>query len=375
MGINPAANLEEVKQAYRKLALLWHPDRNPGNPLAESRFKDLLEAYQTLSDPSRRASYDQRGHKPPTRKPSSANRGPAHKQPQRETRARRKAHADPHREVDEIFADISDETFLKAKKAAATPKKGDDLRYSITISFREAIFGTEKEINFPVRRACTSCKGSGAKRGSKVKACPTCFGRGLVTNGDGERECEICLGIGVLAVESCPLCRGKGSFRHRHRLTIAIPPGCETGTRLRIPGEGGPGIFGGPPGDLYAIITAKEHPLFYRQGFDIVCDLPLTFGQAALGALLEAPTLEGAKTVHIKPGTQNGEVITLREQGVPKGKKRGERGNHIFIVSIETPKRLSSKQRELLSQFDEIETAQSETMAARFWQKVKKLLD
>lgn len=360
MGVSRKAGAEELKLAYRRLALSLHPDRNPGNCLAESRFKLVNEAYGILSDPNRRAEYDrERG--------GGFAAGGARDQRARETRAARHGPEEVRSQVDEIFTGLG-ENFAAAP--GPLPIKGADLRYHLSVDFTSAIFGAKREIAFLARTLCASCLGTGARKDSRLTPCPTCFGKGISGKGAEERTCENCLGHGVLAVDECRACSGVGTIRARRKLSIKIPPGCETGARLRIQGEGEPGINGGPSGDLFVIVTAGEHPIFFRQGQDIVCDLPLTIGQAALGAEIEAPTVDGPVNIAIKPGSQHGDFVVLKGRGVPR-EGGGERGDHKFIISVEIPRRMNQKQRELLAEFEVL--AGSDTLAARFRKKVREI--
>lgn len=357
LGIESSADLGEVKTAYRRLALRWHPDRNPGNPLAERRFREIAEAYYVLGDGDRRSRYDRKASGP---------------HPTRETRSRKTPESDARAQVDELFADLTAETFRRPV-TGALPVKGEDLRYPLTVDFTEAVFGTEREIVFTARRPCASCQSTGARPGSPLTPCPVCFGAGKTEAGTRPRACETCLGAGVLAVEACRACRGKGSIPVRHRLTLTIPPGCESGARLRVPGQGEPGLHGGPPGDLYGVVTVREHPLFTRQGYDIICELPLTYGQAVLGAELMAPTVDGPERIVVPPGTLPGDLLTLPGKGIPRGSRPGDRGDHKFLAMIDVPKQLTPRQKELLEAFEKTLAAQKDSAVGRFWSKVARL--
>ena len=367
MGVERDASPEEIKLAYRKLALKFHPDRNQGNPLAESRFKLVVEAYETLSNPMLRSEYDgTRTHRSPKR-PASGKEGAG---PADSDTTKKQAHETRESEVDRIFSGLDEN--LRQGQAGPVPIRGSDLRHHLTIDFKAGVFGTKREIHFQSGVTCRVCRGSGARADSRLTPCPACFGRGALKNGEGERMCDHCLGHGVLALDVCGACKGAGIHSARRRLTVAIPPGCGTGTRVRVPGEGEPGMNGGPSGDLLVIVTVGEHPLFYCQGPDIVCELPLSFYRAALGGEVSAPTIDGPVEIKLKPGVQHGDMITLPGRGVPSAETPGERGNHKFIISIEVPKKLSARQRELLGELESLENPDS--LARSFRRKVRDIL-
>lgn len=365
MGVTRAAGSDEIKLAYRRLAFRLHPDRNPGDSLAESRFKLINEAYQTLSDPRLRAEYDRE-----RLAGIGAARTARHEPKAREAEVKRQGPEELRTQVDEIFTGI-DENFSR-EKIGPSPIKGADLRYHLTIDFVSSIFGAKREIAFQAQTLCAVCHGTGARKDSRLTPCPACFGKGLAGAVNDERPCEECLGHGVHAVDECRVCSGIGTIRARRKLSVRIPPGCETGARLKISGEGEPGMNNGPAGDLFVVVTVNEHPIFFRQGSDIVCDLPITFAQAALGTELEAPTVDGPVPVRIKPGTQHGEFVVMKGRGVPHGPDGKERGDHKFIVSVEIPKKLTPRQKELLAEFGAL--VEPDSLAARFKKKVEDIL-
>jgi molecular chaperone DnaJ len=333
LGVPRNASEQEVKSAYRKLALKHHPDRNPGDRQAEERFKEAAEAYGVLGDPEKRRRYDAYGH---------AGVGGA------------AAGFDPT-----IFADFSDILgdffgFGDVFGRRRGPRRGSDLRYNLEISFEEAAFGTETQIRIPRAEACPECSGSGAAAGTKPTTCPTCRGAGQVTFQQGffsvARTCSHCRGAGRIVAEPCKKCDGAGHVAAERTLQIKIPPGVDSGSQLRIGGEGEAGALGGPPGDLYVVLRVAEHEFFKRDGTNLFCEMPVSVPQAALGATLEVPTLGGGKTrLAVPEGTQSGTVLRVKGQGIPALGGRG-RGDLHVLVRVVVPKHLSSEQRRLFEQ-------------------------
>jgi len=359
LGVQRNASDAEIKKAFRKLALQWHPDRNPGDSAAEGHFKEAAEAYEVLSDPSRRAGYDQYGHAAPGGQRSYTDQD-----------------FDFRSHVDDLFSEIFGDVFGQRRPRGPRPERGADLRYNLTLDFEEGVFGCTREIEIPVRRRCAECGGSGAREGTEPTPCPECHGQGRMRFQQGffavERECTRCGGEGRVALDPCPGCRGQGVVRQRRRLSVRVPPGVETGSRLRISGEGEAGAHGGPPGDLYVVLTLSPHPLFSRHGHDLVCEVPVSMGQAALGAEIEAPTLEGPARVRVPGGTQHGEVLTLKGKGVPRGEK-GRRGDLKLVIQVEVPRRLTPRQEELLREFESLRDEEGGSAVGRFWETVRKL--
>jgi molecular chaperone DnaJ len=352
----------EIKKAYRKLALRHHPDKNPDDAEAEARFKEVAEAYEVLSDASRRARYDQFGH------PDEAGAG-----------AYGGGGFDFHSHVDDLFSEIFGDMFGQRRpRGGRGPRaeRGEDLRYNLAIDFKEAVFGVTKEIQIPLARACQACGGTGARKGTSPSACPECKGRGRLRMQQGfftiERECSRCNGSGRIVGDPCPECKGQGEIEKLRSLSLNIPPGVDNGTRLRLAGEGGAGRHGGPAGDLYVVLSVREHPLFTRHGADVVCEIPVSFVQAALGAEIEVPTLEGSARIQIPAGTQHSTVLTLKGKGGPRG-RLGGRGDQKIVVGVEVPRRLSGRQAELLREFQALQEEGAEPGVARFWEKAKKL--
>ncbi len=331
LGVPKDASAQDIKSAYRKLALKLHPDRNPGDPEAEEKFKEAAEAYSVLSDGDKRQRYDAYGH---------AGLGGAGG-----------AGFDPT-----IFADFSDilGDFFGFGRRTRGPRRGADLRYDLELTFEQAAFGTETDLQIPRSEACSDCGGTGAAPGTKPTGCPACGGAGQVTFQQGffsvARTCSRCRGTGKVVESLCKKCRGEGALPVTRKLQIKIPPGVDTGSQLRIAGEGEGGAQGGPPGDLYVVLRVREHPFFKREGTSLFCEVPVNLVQAALGATLEVPTLEGAKTkVHVPEGTQSGTLLRVRGQGVPQLGSRG-RGDLHVIVRVAVPTKLTAEQRKLLEQ-------------------------
>lgn len=336
LGVPRNASEQEVKSAYRKLALKHHPDRNPGDARAEELFKEAAEAYGVLGDPEKRQRFDAYGH---------AGLGGAG------------GGFDPT-----IFADFSDILgdffgFGDVFGRRRGPRRGADLRYNLEISFEEAAFGAETQIRIPRAEPCEKCEGSGAAPGTKPTTCTTCRGAGQVTFQQGffsvARTCSHCRGTGRIVSEECKTCHGEGQVQNERTLQIKVPPGVDNGSQLRISGEGEAGPVGGPPGDLYVVLRVKDHSLFKRDGAHLFCEIPVSVPQAALGASVEIPTLEGEKTkLSVPEGTQSGSVLRLRGQGVPHLGGRG-RGDLHVLVRVVVPTRLSSEQRKLMEKLAE----------------------
>lgn len=334
LGIARTASEQEVKSAYRKLALKYHPDRNPNDKQAEERFKEAAEAYSVLGDPAKRQRYDAFGH---------AGVGGT-------------GFADPTIFAD--FGDILGDFFgfgdLFGGRRRGGPRRGADLRYNLELSFEEAAFGTETHIKIPREEHCKACGGSGCAPGTQPTACNTCRGAGQVTYQQGffsvARTCNRCRGTGKAIADPCPECRGAGRVASERRLQIKIPPGVDTGSQLRIGGEGELGSAGGPPGDLYVVVSAQEHPFFKRDGANLYCEIPVNLAQAALGTVLEVPTPDGGTArVTIPEGTQFGASFRVRGQGIPRLGDKG-RGDLHVAVRVLVPSKLTNEQRKLLDQ-------------------------
>jgi molecular chaperone DnaJ len=337
LGVGRDAGDQEIKAAYRKLALLHHPDRNPEHADAEDKFKEASEAYSVLSDAQKRAAYDRYGH--------AGLQGAA-------------SNVNP-----DIFADFSDilgdffgvgDLFGGGggrRRSAA--QRGEDVRYDLEIAFEEAVFGLNADIQVPRLERCVHCNGTGAQPGTIASACPTCRGRGEVLYQQGflsiRRTCHSCGGAGSVVRNPCTQCRGQGRVQAQRKLKINIPAGVDEGQRLRLANEGQPGANGGPPGDLYVFLKVRPHPFLERHETDLHCTVPINIAQAALGAEIEVPTLEQPQKFKIPEGVRNGAQFRLRHKGVP-ALNGGPRGDLIVHIDVQTPTRLSREQRKLLEQ-------------------------
>ena len=341
LGVRRAASDEEIKKAYRR-ALEWHPDRNPHRTEeAEERFKEVTEAYSVLIDAQKRAAYDRYGH---------AGLG-----------------AQPFSGFDQaIFSDFSDifgdffsfeDLFgLGGPRSRTRARRGRDLRYDLELSFEEAARGAETKVKFPRAETCPTCRGSGARKGTGPTTCTACHGRGQIRYQQGffavSRTCPQCQGTGQLIRDPCPECRGEGQVERERTLEIKIPAGVDTGTRLRIGGEGEGGIHGGPSGDLYVMLKVEEHPFFERREANLYCSIPISFPQAALGGEIRIPTLDGEHALKVPPGTQSGTIFRLHGKGFPQ-LNGGGRGDLFVEVRVETPKKLTREQKQLIEQLAE----------------------
>jgi len=355
LGVARTAGEAELKSAFRKIALEHHPDRNPDNPKSEEIFKEAAEAYEVLTDSEKRARYDRMGH-------AGVGAGGAY-------------NVDFGNMAD-IFAEIFGDFFGARGRG---PARGADLRMELGIRFEEAAFGTQTEIKVPKTRACAACEGTGSQS-KKRQTCQQCGGSGSIRQRLGflslSQPCPLCRGRGTFAKDACSTCKGEGEEAFEATLPLKVPPGVDTGGHVCLRGEGAPSQDGGPPGDLYVFFRVQKHPLFERKGTDVWCELPISFVQAALGTELEVPTLDGPVKMTIPEGTQTGKVFRLRGKGIPWLGSHA-RGDQHVRVRLETPTRLSSKQRELLTQFA-AETGEGEDInpqSRSFFQKVKDLFD
>jgi molecular chaperone DnaJ len=355
LGVSRDASEEEIKKAYRRMALNCHPDRNPGDKEAEEKFKEASEAYEVLRDPHKREIYDFYGHDGLKSTGFTGFRG-----------------------FDDIFSSFSDifEEFFgfspRSSRRGASP--GADLRYDLKISFIDAAFGKETEIEIHKKGRCDQCNGTGAQAGSTPQMCPQCHGRGQVNRSQGfftiSTTCSNCQGEGRVIANPCKSCGGIGLVKKRNKVSLQIPPGVDTGSRLRLKGEGEEGERGGPPGDLYVIIYVEPHDFFERDGDDIMCRVLMPFTIAALGGEIEVPTLNGAKKIQIPRGTQPGEIFKLRGEGIPHLHGRG-RGDQIIQATLWVPKKLTKKQEELLKNFAELGEEKGDTARMK-WREKKK---
>jgi molecular chaperone DnaJ len=359
LGVQRDASADELKKAYRKLALKLHPDRNPGNKAAEERFKEASEAYQVLSDPERRAQYDRLGH-------AAFEQGGTGGAPFDFAAAG----------FEDLFGDLFGDFFGTGRRSRSRRRRGEDLRYDLPIGFEEAIAGTEKTITVPRLAPCEACHGTGSKDGAARVTCSACRGAGQVRYQQGlfsiAKTCGQCQGQGSIIRDRCPRCGGTGATQTRRTLNVRIPPGVDTGARLKLRGEGEPGLNGGPPGDLYVVIRVGEHPLFVRQDRDIVCEVPISFAQAALGAEIDVPTVHGKVKLKIPAGTQSGSVFRLRGKGVPDVHGYGH-GDELVRVHVETPKKLTARQRELIEEFARLGGEDVNPIAKGFLDKMREM--
>lgn len=355
LEVSRSAADEELKKAFRKLAMQHHPDRHAGDKKEEEIFKQINEAYSVLSDPEKRRVYDQYGHEGLT--------GGA-------------GGFEGFGGVGDIFTDIFEGFFGGGQRGGNRAQRGADLRYDLEIPFEEAIFGVEKKLTLPKEENCGACNGSGARSGADVIPCDTCRGSGQVRIQQGfftlSRTCHVCKGAGKKIKNLCPECRGEGRIAKKKTLSVKIPGGVETGSRLRLTGEGDPGSRGGHPGDLYVFITVQDHEYFQRIEDNLLCDVFISFPQAALGATLEVPTLKGQHPLKIPVGTPHGKIFTLKGLGAPRLKGHGI-GDQLVRINIHVPEKLTARQRELL---EELESLTLETKAPgekSFLKRVKNL--
>ena len=340
LGVERTATDVEIKSAYRKLALKFHPDRNPGDKVAEDRFKEAAEAYAVLADTDKRHMYDRFGH---------AGLGGA-----------ATGGFDPtvFTGFEDILGGLGDifgiGEMFGGQRRRGGPQRGADLRYDLEISFDESAKGVETTIQIPRQEACEACQGSGAAPGSKPQTCPQCHGRGQLRYQQGfftvARTCGQCRGTGSIISSPCPTCRGAGRVQQQRKLTVKIPAGIATGQRLRLSGEGESGAGGGPAGDLYVVVHVQEHQFFHRDGNDLFCEVPLNYPTAALGGEISIPTLEGEETFKVPEGTQSGATFRLRGRGMPDVVSGRSRGDLLVTVKVMTPKKMTKEQRKLLEQ-------------------------
>ncbi|MBU2490709.1 MAG: molecular chaperone DnaJ [Proteobacteria bacterium] len=337
LGVERTSADGEIKAAYRKMALQCHPDRNPGDPEAEELFKEAAEAYEVLRDAEKRQLYDRYGHEGLQNSGFSGFRG----------------FEDIFSNFGDIFGDLFGGTGRR-RGGGAQVQRGADLRYDLVLEFLEAAFGVEKEIELKKRETCSSCEGSGCEPGTKPENCRFCGGTGQVSRTEGfftmRTTCPYCRGAGKSIPSPCPECRGAGLVQVKKTVSVRIPPGVDSGSRLRLTGEGEGGPSGGPPGDLYVFLRVKPHEFFVRDGDNVVCQVPVSFVQAALGDEIHVPTLSGSMAVKIKKGTQPGDIYTLPHEGIPSLRGNG-RGDQVIQVLVKTPTGLSKKQEELLREF------------------------
>lgn len=369
LGVNKKANADELKAAFRKKAKELHPDRNPGDPKADQRFKELNEAYDVLKDDQKRAAYDQYGHQA-FEGPGGGRGGPGFG-------------FDFSTSFTDVFDDLFGE-FMGGRRAGGgggnRASRGADLRYNMEISLEDAFTGKTATIRVPGSIACEACAGSGAEAGSKPQACTTCSGVGKVRAQQGfftiERTCPSCQGLGRVIKNPCRTCNGAGRVQRERTLNVNIPQGVEDGTRIRLTGEGEAGLRGGPKGDLYIFLSIAPHALFKREDADLLCRVPISFTTAALGGHVEVPTLGGGRArITIPEGSQSGKQFRLRGKGMPGLRGQGALGDLFVEVAVETPVNLTKKQQELLRDFEKAGNAQNSPETTSFFAKVKEFFD
>ena len=341
LSVSRNASDAELKAAYRKLALKYHPDRNPNDQKAEEKFKEAAEAYEVLRDSQKRSLYDQYGHAGLENTGFSGFGG----------------FEDIFSSFGDIFEDFFGFTSRRSSRSRAM--SGANLRYDISLEFMEAVFGIETEIEIEKREICPDCGGNGCEKDSEPESCRHCNGTGQVSRSQGfftvRTTCLTCRGNGQIIPHPCPKCRGTGLVMANKKVAVKIPAGVDNGSRLRLTGEGEPGVFGGPPGDLYVFIHVEPHDFFKRRDTDIICEIPISFVQAALGDKIEVPTLNGDKTLKIPKGTQPGDIFYFHGEGIPS-LRTSQRGDQIIQVDIKTPTHLSKKQEALLKEFAKLES-------------------
>ncbi|HWH41546.1 MAG TPA: molecular chaperone DnaJ [Usitatibacter sp.] len=362
LGVNRDSSDEEIKKSYRKLAMKFHPDRNPDSKDAEDKFKEAKEAYEVLSEPEKRRAYDAYGFAGVN--PQMGGMGDG---------------APGFGGFAEAFGDIFSDIFGGGQggRGRASVYRGADLRYNLEVTLEQAARGTETKIRIPTMEACETCHGTGAKPGTHPKTCETCHGSGNVRLSQGffsiQQTCPTCHGSGKMIVDPCATCRGAGRVKKHKTLAVKIPPGVDEGDRIRLTGEGEAGVNGGPPGDLYVVIHLTEHGVFQRDGDDLHCEMPISFTLAALGGEIEIPTLDGSAKVKIPPETQTGQVFRLRGKGI-KGVRSTYPGDLLCQVVVETPVRLNDRQKELLRELEETTKADAGRHSPRsksFMEKVR----
>jgi molecular chaperone DnaJ len=361
---------EGIKKSYRKLAVKYHPDKNPGDKAAEEKFKELGQAYEVLSDPQKRAAYDQYGHEafdPRARARGGGFAGGAGG-----------GFHDPFDIFREVFGGAGGSIFENMFGGGGDPsgpQRGDDLRYDLEISLEEAALGCEKEISVTKLDRCDSCEGSGAEAGSQSRTCGTCGGRGQVLTARGifsiAQTCPHCKGQGKILERPCKKCRGNGKAESNSKIKLRIPAGVEGGSRLRSQGNGEAGFRGGPSGDLYVVLFVKHHEIFKRDGDDLICDVPVSFVQAALGSEIEVPTLEGRATIKVPAGTQPCATFRVKGRGVKNLQGYGQGDLHVR-VQVEVPTRLSAEQKNKLQEFSKLLDGKETPIASGFLDKAKK---
>lgn len=357
LEVSRSASVEEIKKAYRRVAMKYHPDRNQGDKAAEDKFKEATEAYEVLGDLEKRKIYDRFGRE--GLRDSGYSGGPSN-----------------YQDIFTNFGDIFGDLFGFGggqRRSPQGPIPGSDLRYDLTISFMEAAHGVEKEIEITRPDTCWTCEGSGVRPGHQPQTCSHCQGRGQIMRSQGffsvSTACPSCRGQGQIITEPCQDCEGQGLINKKKKVSLKVPPGVDNGARMRLTGEGEGGRRNGPPGDLYVFLYVEPHEYFQREGSDIYLQLPLSLIQATLGCTLTVPTIHGEKSLKIPAGTQYGTNFTLKGKGVKHLRGDGK-GNMIVVAQVQTPKNLTPRQQELLEEFGELEKAKAEDGGDGFFKKI-----
>ena len=339
LDVPKTASEADIKKAYRRLAMKYHPDRNPGDHEAEDRFKEAKEAYETLTDAQKRAAYDQFGHAGVDGMRGGGGGG-----------------FDPRDAFGDIFGDVFGDIFGGGRRGRSQVYRGADLRYELELDLEQAVFGDTASVEFTTLTECEECSGNGASKGSKPETCDTCRGAGQVRMQQGfftvQQTCPRCHGRGQVVSDPCGKCRGQGRVRKQKTLSVKVPAGVDTGDRIRLSGEGEAGRNGGPAGDLYVEVRVREHAIFERDGPHLSCEVPVSFARAALGGSIDVPTLDGTATIKVPPETQSGRVFRLREKGI-KPVRGGSTGDLFCRVVVETPVNLTREQKDLLQKFED----------------------
>ncbi|MGB5559895.1 MAG: molecular chaperone DnaJ [Paracoccaceae bacterium] len=368
LGVGKGASSDELKKAYRQKAKEHHPDRNSDNPKAEEQFKEINEAYEALKDPDKKAAYDRFGH-------AAFDGGMG---------ARHGGFGGGQGDFASAFSDVFDDLFGDfmggggPRGGRQRAMRGSDLRYNLRVSLEDAYSGSQKTINVPTATACETCHGTGAESGAEPQTCPTCTGMGKVRAQQGfftvERTCPTCSGAGQIIKNPCKKCGGAGRIEKDRSLSINIPAGVETGTKIRLAGEGEAGLRGGPTGDLYIFMEVQEHPLFQREGPHLFCRVPVSMASAALGGDIEVPTIDGGRSrVKIPSGSQSGRQMRLRGKGMPM-LRGGGHGDMLIEIAVETPVNLTSRQKEMLREFDKL-SEDNNPESSSFFSKVRNFWD
>ncbi|MEM6910497.1 MAG: molecular chaperone DnaJ [Verrucomicrobiota bacterium] len=369
LGVARNASEAEMKKAYRKLAIQYHPDKNPDDASAEAKFKELGEAYEVVSDPEKRAAYDRYGHAAFEGGGGGARGG-------------------GFNDAADIFSQVFGGAFGfedifggggGGARRRAVDQRGSDLRYDLSITLEEAAMGVEKQLELKKYARCETCNSRGSKTGNAMRTCPTCGGSGQVVSSRGffqvQQTCPDCEGTGQIIADPCSDCQGEGRLQRKSRIKLNIPPGIDEGSKLRSTGNGDVGLRGGSPGDLYVVIHLKPHDVFEREGSDLYCKIPISFAKAALGGQQEVPTLEGKTDIKIPAGTQSGVTFRVRGRGVPHLSQTGGKGDLFVTTQIEVPSSLNKEQKEKLEAFSESIGEKNSPMEEGFLKKAKRFFD